>query len=326
MIMSDMTVETCSNHPERAAVESCEVCGTPLCAFCLYYASDGQRLCKAHADEAQAAGAFIRSPGMYYGGLIGSQVEANKAKIKKPSVLYEGNTADVVALIGVVFGVSALAMCFPPLCCLIGPVALVASIIGLTSARRAHRPRRTRALAGIGVAASVIWVTMLACGAYYLTQIASVSPVFGPIQVGVNARVTIAVGPFVPSLTYTPRTVFPRPYRSPTRRVATLEPTLRPGVSWHTVRRTDSLVDIAQIYHTTIRMLRDLNPELRFVLCDFTVTSGGPSCYLQPPLREGQRIRVPVATLTPSPTSSPVDTPLPTVTRTPNITPTASTF
>ena len=55
--------KTCTNHPERAAIENCEVCGVPLCAYCLYYTNDGQRLCKQHADEAEAAGAFIRSPG-----------------------------------------------------------------------------------------------------------------------------------------------------------------------------------------------------------------------------------------------------------------------
>src|SRR5438874_942195 len=66
--------KTCTNHPERAAIENCEVCGAPLCAYCLYYTNDGQRLCKQHADEAEAAGAFIRSPGVYSGGLIGAQV------------------------------------------------------------------------------------------------------------------------------------------------------------------------------------------------------------------------------------------------------------
>src|SRR2546423_901032 len=109
--------KTCTNHPERAAIENCEVCGAPLCAYCLYYTSDGQRLCKLHADQAEAAGAFIRSPGTYSGGLIGAQVGAqvgaDKAKRSESNALYEGNTSDVVALIGMLFGAVGLAILVP---------------------------------------------------------------------------------------------------------------------------------------------------------------------------------------------------------------------
>src|SRR5437868_12141099 len=102
--------KTCTNHPERAAIENCEVCGAPLCAFCLYYTSDGQRLCKLHADQAESAGAFIRSPGNYAGGLIGAQVEAASKK-PESGALYEGNTSDVVALIALIMGIVAFSIC-----------------------------------------------------------------------------------------------------------------------------------------------------------------------------------------------------------------------
>src|SRR5437762_95977 len=98
---NDLHDATCVNHPERAAVESCEVCQRPLCAYCLYYTSDGQRLCKTHADGAQATGAFIRAPGTYAGGLVAAQVGASSEKQKvRPAALYEGNNADIMALIG----------------------------------------------------------------------------------------------------------------------------------------------------------------------------------------------------------------------------------
>src|SRR5260221_897713 len=106
--------DTCINHPERIAIEHCEVCNTPLSSYCLYYTSDGQRLCKTHADQAQAAGAFIRAPGVYAEGLIPAQVDAAKAQgqTSAPTPAYQGNSMDVVAFTGVVLAAVSLASCF----------------------------------------------------------------------------------------------------------------------------------------------------------------------------------------------------------------------
>ena len=39
--MSGWETLNCENHPERIALERCEVCNKPLCAYCLYYTGDG---------------------------------------------------------------------------------------------------------------------------------------------------------------------------------------------------------------------------------------------------------------------------------------------
>src|ERR1041384_3053754 len=98
-----MSTATCINHPERAAVERCEVCGDPLCAYCLYYTSDGQRLCKRHAEKAAASGAYIRAPGTYAESLIDSQLSATQVQPAKAAA-YEGDAIDVLALIGLLMG------------------------------------------------------------------------------------------------------------------------------------------------------------------------------------------------------------------------------
>src|SRR3954467_5202555 len=142
--MFDANELTCVNHPERAAVERCEVCNNPLCAYCLYYTSDGQRLCKTHAEQAQAAGAFIRPPGTYANGLVGAQVSAAQDKQKHhPKALYEGNNADVMALIGMLLSMFGLAICIPGVVCLIGPAGLVISILAYVGAKDAREPVRT---------------------------------------------------------------------------------------------------------------------------------------------------------------------------------------
>jgi hypothetical protein len=179
---------TCTNHPERAAVENCEVCGVPLCAYCLYYTSDGQRLCKLHADQAEATGAFIRKPGLYADGLIGAQVAANRPKRGAPA-LYEGNNPDLLALLALVFG---LISCVPGAICLVGPVGLVLSVLALVGAREARSPRRTRTMAGVGLALSGLWlVTTIGCVLLYLSWFSSVTASFANIQVTMQAQFTM---------------------------------------------------------------------------------------------------------------------------------------
>ncbi len=203
---------TCTNHPERTAVERCEVCSTPLCAYCLYYTSDGQRLCKLHADQAETAGAFIRSPGVYAGGLISAQVSASEQKPRATTALYEGNTPDVVALIGMVIAVVGLLSCIPPLSCLVAPIALIVSIIAFITARDARNPKRTRTMAGIGLGLSgLVIVALMACGFLYYSLFTQAMSSVTTIQITMQAQFTLL-----------PLTSFPR------RPTVTLRPTQTP--------------------------------------------------------------------------------------------------
>ena len=151
-----MSAPLCINHPERTAVEHCEVCGNPLCAYCLYYTSDGQRLCKQHADQAEAAGAFIRTPGIYAEGLVPAQVAASQHPAAR--ALYEANYMDLLALVGLLLTAFSLAVCFPGAICLLGPIGMVLSVIALLNARTAHNPSRTRRMAGIGLGLFGVWL------------------------------------------------------------------------------------------------------------------------------------------------------------------------
>ncbi len=174
--MTDSTTTTCVNHPERAAVESCEVCHDPLCAYCLYYTSDGQRLCKTHAAKAAVAGAFIRAPGNYPEGLIASQLDAASNVSRQQtnpdaSAAYHGDAVDIIALVGMVLGIMSIALCVPGLCCLVGPIGLVMSAAALVGSKNAHDPVRTRTMATVGVMLSALWVIILgACILAYSAQ------------------------------------------------------------------------------------------------------------------------------------------------------------
>lgn len=156
-----MSTATCINHPERAAVEHCEVCGDPLCAYCLYYTSDGQRLCKKHANQAAASGAFIRAPGVYAEGLIDSQLSATRVQPAQHAA-YEGDAVDVLALIGMLLGIFSIMLCIPGACCLVGPIGIILSIVALVGAKDARDPVRTRTMATIGALLSAVWIVVLA--------------------------------------------------------------------------------------------------------------------------------------------------------------------
>lgn len=97
-----------------------------------------------------------------------------------------------------------------------------------------------------------------------------------------------------------------------------LEPTLRPGLAWHTVQAGETIMGIAYMYDTTVETLSQLNPEVPFLQCDFGERYGGPNCSVI--LIEGQRIRVPVPipTATSTPTPNGTFTPTPTATATYN--------
>lgn len=98
-----------------------------------------------------------------------------------------------------------------------------------------------------------------------------------------------------------------------------VEPTLRPGLQWHTVETDQTLITIIQLYGADAKVISDLNPEIEFLQCDFGERYGGQGCSVM--LFEGQRVRVPAPTGTPTipPTSSGSETPTPSLTATFNV-------
>lgn len=98
-----------------------------------------------------------------------------------------------------------------------------------------------------------------------------------------------------------------------------VEPTLRPGLMWHRISAGETMGSVAIQYNADAKVLSDINPELEFQQCDFSMRFGGEECRVM--LTEGQRIRVPAPTGTPtlSPTPSGSETPTPTYTPTFNV-------
>jgi hypothetical protein len=170
----------CENHPERIALERCEVCRKPLCAYCLYYTDDGQRLCAEHAEDARLFGARIQDPGTYAEQLIGAQIgavrkESRSRSLNDPS-LYHGNSNDLMALLGALLSLLGLGACVGVIYCLpLGGLAL--SLAALLNAKKAFDPKRTRRLALGGLLVSGVWV--LVVGGCILTYGRSLSDATG---------------------------------------------------------------------------------------------------------------------------------------------------
>lgn len=95
---------------------------------------------------------------------------------------------------------------------------------------------------------------------------------------------------------------------------ANVEPTLRPGLAWHTVQSGENILIIAQDYDTDLETLSQLNPEVPFLQCDYGSPTGGDLCRVI--IVPGQQVRVPVPIPSASPTPSPVGTLTPTPTPT----------
>jgi hypothetical protein len=163
--MSDWETLYCHHHPDRIALERCEVCHKPLCAYCLYYTEDGQRLCQEHAEEARRRGLRIEEPDAYAAQLIGAQAGATRKEARGRAAsddeLYRGNSNDLIALLGVLMaGISAAACCGGAYCLPI--VGFVLSLVAVINARKSFDPRRTRRLGVIGLLLSGIWVVVIA--------------------------------------------------------------------------------------------------------------------------------------------------------------------
>lgn len=152
----------CQNHPERAALETCEICGKPLCGYCLYYTSDGQRLCEIHAHEAKTSGVKIIPPAIYADGIISSQAEASQsAESSAPKnkgvfdsrkhAIYQGNNQDLNGFLAMLMGIAAILSCCYVTPCIFPFAAVLLGVLSLMNAKDAVDPRRTRQQAWVGI-------------------------------------------------------------------------------------------------------------------------------------------------------------------------------
>jgi hypothetical protein len=175
----------CVNHPDRVAIERCEVCGDPLCGYCLYYTADGQRLCREHAHQAEAQGIFVIPPAVYAAGIIPAQARASDVvagpsdldfrpkgpKSSEPTVLYRGNNNDLTAFVSLLTGLFALVtVCSFGLCSPAIPIiGFLLSIMALLNAKQAVDPKRTRqqAFIGLGITGVIGLFVLLCIGLYF---------------------------------------------------------------------------------------------------------------------------------------------------------------
>ncbi len=148
-------MNTCYHHPDRTAVEHCEVCQRALCGSCLWYAESGERLCPDHAAEWLQAGRTVRPPTHYAEGIEHS--EASAARPAQPRAPYTGNSTDVMALLSAAGGLISLASCLG-LAFAIPLVVLGMGLVSWLQAKDALDPPRTRWLAGLGMGAALVLV------------------------------------------------------------------------------------------------------------------------------------------------------------------------
>ena len=149
-----MAAETCYRHPDRLAVEHCEICRRPVCGSCLWYADSGERLCPEHAAEFEKEGKVVHPPERYAAGIVHS--EASAAKPAAADVPYRGNSTDVGALVAAVVGVMALASC-AGLAWVLPLFGVVLGLVSWLQAKDAVNARRTRWLAAVGLAGSGVF-------------------------------------------------------------------------------------------------------------------------------------------------------------------------
>jgi hypothetical protein len=183
----------CVNHPGRAAVEHCELCGRALCGECLWYSAGGRRLCQTHAARAMASGEIVQPPEMYADAveLRGAPPAATGAHgaLQAP---YRGNSTDIVGLLAAVLGIVTLVMCgsgsYAAYC--LPFVALLLGLIALSTAREAIDPARTRLLGWIGLGSGGVFV-VLAVFFMLLMTMCVVLSLLGPAISGPGAYTPI---------------------------------------------------------------------------------------------------------------------------------------
>lgn len=148
----------CYQHPERLAVEHCEVCQRALCGSCLWYAESGERLCPDHAAEWLREGKTVHPPERYSEGIAHS--EASAARPVGPRAPYIGNSTDLNALLSAAGGVLSLAMCFG-LAYFIPLIAFGMGLVSWLQSKDALDPKRTRTLAGVGMVGAAVMLVLV---------------------------------------------------------------------------------------------------------------------------------------------------------------------
>jgi hypothetical protein len=131
-----------------------------VCGSCLWYAESGERLCPDDAAIWRAAGRTVLPPERYAEGI--SHSEASAAAPAPARAPYQGNSTDIGALLAAVIGLFGLASCFG----LSYVAPLIAFALGLVTwwqAKDSVDPRRTRWLAGAGLASGGLFIAGMLC-------------------------------------------------------------------------------------------------------------------------------------------------------------------
>jgi hypothetical protein len=214
----------CVNHPDRTALEQCEVCGNPLCGYCLYYTDDGQRLCERHAEQAKANGVAVFPPAVYADGIIPAQAFAKenadlpdlqkKGALDKRAAIYVGNNHDLGAFVSMLLGLTTIGMCCGATYC-VPFVAFGLGIAAFVNAQDAVDAGRVRqqALVGIVTGGGLV-VAIVACIALYVVA-------YGSLIAAVGTSSSSTSPFFFPTSTVTPA-----PFSTSTP--------IESGVSYHT--------------------------------------------------------------------------------------------
>ncbi|MFP4322109.1 MAG: hypothetical protein ACLFTK_06625 [Anaerolineales bacterium] len=201
--MAEMTY--CDNHPERRALENCEVCGKPLCGYCIYYTEDGQRLCETHAHTARENDIVVYPPAVYADGIIPAQANASrqiddlfpmpKGVVESNRALYRGNNTDLNAFLGMLIGLLSLATCCGAVYCM--PfLAILLGALALSNAKDAVEPRRTRQHAWIAILTGGVFVGfILACIGFYVVIYAGTVASFNTANFNTNATFVFPTQP-----------------------------------------------------------------------------------------------------------------------------------
>lgn len=149
-------MDTCVHHPQRPAIEQCEVCRRAVCEACLWYAESGERLCPEHGRAWLAEDRAVHPPERYAEGARRHD-EAALPPSPVNRVPYQGNSIDMAALIAAVVGVANLAAC-AGLGALLPIVAFLLGLVGWLQGSGAVDRSRTRALSGVGMLSGGVFI------------------------------------------------------------------------------------------------------------------------------------------------------------------------
>jgi hypothetical protein len=160
--MNEMAM--CFIHPERAAVEHCEVCQRPVCGSCLWYAASGERLCRVHGEWWREQGKTVTEGQPYDNAIVFSELQAwtdQRDASTQKAARYRGNSPDFFAVLALL---AAIMLCgsFSG-CSYFTPCAgVVFGALALSDLKSAYDPHRTRRLAYIAIAINgLIAITVL---------------------------------------------------------------------------------------------------------------------------------------------------------------------